>query len=106
MRKGTRKGQTTIEYAMLLVIVIGSFVAIQNYVKRGVQGRWRDTVDSLGDQYDPRTANTLLQYTLTSTTNTQILALDEADGSGYWTQRTDDSTSKETKAGSTTVGAY
>lgn len=104
MRKGTRKGQTTIEYAMLLIIVIGSFVAIQNYVKRGMQGRWRDTVDSLGDQYDPQTANTSIQYTLTSTTNTQILAQDGVDG--YWTQRTDDSTSREIKTGSTTVGAY
>ena len=67
-----KKGQTTIEYVVLLIIVIGSFVAIQNYVKRGVQGRWRDAVDSLGDQYDPRYANTSSDYKLISTTNTHI----------------------------------
>ena len=53
-----KKGQTTIEYAMLLIVVIGAFLTIQNYLKRGVQGRWRDAVDSLGDQYDPQIANT------------------------------------------------
>lgn len=106
MLKGMKKGQTAIEYVVLIIIVIGSFIAIQNYVKRGVQGRWRDAVDGLGDQYDPRYANTSIRHTLISTTNTQILAVDDVDGSGYWTQRTDDSTMTESKTGSTTVGAY
>jgi len=104
MLKKMKKGQTAIEYAVLLIVVIGSFVAIQNYLKRGLQGRWRDSVDSLGDQYDPRTADTAIVHTLSSTTQTEILALDT--GTGYFTQRTDATTSTETKAGSTTVGAY
>ena len=104
MRTKMKKGQTAIEYSMLLIVVVGSLLAIQNYLKRGVQGRWRDSVDSLGDQYDPRTADTAIQHTLSSTTQTEILALDS--GTGYYTQRTDASASTETKSGSTTVGAY
>ena len=104
MLKRMKKGQTTIEYAMVLVVVIGAFIAIQNYMKRGVQGRWRDAVDTLGDQYDPRYANTSIQHSLSSTTNTQILAISDPDG--YWTQRMDESSSTETKTGSTTIGAY
>lgn len=104
MLKKMKKGQTTIEYAMLLVIVIGSFIAIQNYLKRGVQGRWQDAVDTLGDQYDPRYADTSIEHTLNSTTQTQIMALDEGDG--YWTRREDETSSTETKTGYTAVGAY
>jgi len=99
-----KKGQTAIEYTVLLIVVIGSLLGIQNYLKRGLQGRWRDSVDSLGDQYDPRTADTAIAHTLSSTTQTEILALDA--GSGYYTQRTDATTSSETKSGTTTVGAY
>lgn len=104
MLRKIKKGQTSVEYVVLLIVVIGSFVAIQNYMKRGLQGRWRDSVDSLGDQYDPRTTNTNVRHTLSSTTNTTIVALN-TDG-GYWTKRTDESSATERKTGTTTVGAY
>ena len=99
-----KKGQTTLEYAVILIIVMGSFLAMQNYVKRGIQGRWRDSVDGMGDQYDPRTAETGIRYTLDSSSNTQIMAMNAAGG--YWTLRRDTSTTVERKIGSTTVGAY
>ena len=98
-----KKGQTTIEYAMLLIVVIGAFLTIQNYLKRGVQGRWRDAVDSLGDQYDPQTANTSIQHTLSSSTNTSIVALNTEGG--FWSKRTDETFLTERKIGFTTIGA-
>ena len=104
MFKKSRKGQTSVEYAVVLIIVIGSLLAIQNYMKRGLQGRWKDTVDGLGDQYDPKTAITDVRHTLDSTTNTTIVTLDSAGG--YTTQRTDRAVSVERKEGSTSVGAY
>ena len=94
------------EYAVLLIIVIGSFIAIQSYMKRGVQGRWKSAVDDLGDQYDPRTAITDVRHTLSSTTNTTIITLDKAGGGGFTTQRTDISSSAERRQGQTSVGAY
>ena len=106
MLKKIKKGQTSLEYVVLLIIVIGSFLAIQNYMKRGLQGRWRDAVDGMGDQYDPRTAVTDVRHTLSSTTNTVIEALDLTGGGGFTTIRKDVSVSSERRRGQTSVGAY
>lgn len=94
------------EYAMLLIIVLGAFLAVQNYMKRGIQGRWKTAVDDLGDQYDPRTAVTDVRHTLSSTTNTTIITVEQSGGGGVTTQRTDVSSSAERRQGQTSVGAY
>ena len=99
-----KKGQSVLEYTVLLIVLMGAFIGIQNYMKRGVQGRWKASIDELGEQYDPRTADTNLRQTLSSSTNTQIVAMNTLGG--YWTQRTDVSTSTERKTGYTSVGAY
>lgn len=46
-----RKAQSTLEYAILVVIIIGVLLAIQVYVKRGLQGRLKSATDDIGDQY-------------------------------------------------------
>ena len=98
------KGQSAIEYVAILTIVIGSFVAAGNYIKRGLQGRWKATVDDLGDQYDPRVASTSIRHTIVSNTETKIVTLPATDG--FYTSRQDNSISVEKKTGSRTVGAY
>lgn len=40
-----RKGQNIAEYSILIALVIGAAVAMQIYVKRGIQGRVADAVD-------------------------------------------------------------
>ncbi len=77
---------------------------MQSYIKRGVQGRWKDTVDGLGEQYDPRAVFSSLNQTMNSTASTSIIVLD--DEAGHWTMRTDSASMDETKEGSTTVGPY
>ncbi len=47
-----RRAQSTLEYAVLIVIVIGALLTIQTYVKRGIQGRLRQATDDIGDQFD------------------------------------------------------
>ena len=98
------KGQTALEYTVLLIVVMGALLTAQNYVKRGIQGRWKESVDQLGDQYDPRTAETSLTQTMESNTNTVIIAMNTTEG--YWTRRTDDTVTAERKEGYTSVGAY
>ena len=98
------KGQSAIEYAALLIIVIGSFIAAENYIKRGLQGRWKATVDDLGDQYDPRTAATAIRHTIVSNVQTQIVTLNALGG--FFTSRQDMTNSTERKIGSRTIGAY
>ncbi len=40
-----RRGQSTAEYAIVIGLVIGAAVAMQIYVKRGIQGKMKDAVD-------------------------------------------------------------
>ena len=49
----SRRGQSTLEYAILVVIVIGALIAIQFYIKRGIQGRFKSATDDIGDQFSP-----------------------------------------------------
>ena len=47
-----RKGQNTAEYAILIGLVVAAAIAMQTYVKRGLQGRIRDAVDHVGAEGD------------------------------------------------------
>jgi len=44
---GSRKrGQSTAEYAIVIGVVIAAVVAMQVYVKRGIQGKFKDASDA------------------------------------------------------------
>lgn len=45
------KGQSTLETAVLIIIVMGALLSIQVYIKRGLQGRLAKSADDIGDQY-------------------------------------------------------
>jgi len=104
MLRQKKKGQSSLEYVVIIVILVGAFVGIRNYLKRGMQGRLQSAIEGLGDQYDPRTADTRVQHRLSSRTNTDILAYNASGG--HWTKRTDESFMREEKTGYTAVGAY
>lgn len=101
--KFSHKGQTALEFTILLIIVMGVFIAMQFYVKRGLQGRWKSSLDDFGEQYDPRltNANVVTRVLTNSATQLQVIP----DVAGYWTQRLDNSDSLTTINGSTAVGA-
>lgn len=65
--KKRQKGQSTLEYAVLIVVIIGALLSIQVYVKRGIQGRMKDSADQIGDQYSG-SMNIEKRTTTTSTT--------------------------------------
>lgn len=59
-----KRGQSTAEYVIVLSLIVGAVVAMQIYIKRGLQGRIRDAVDFTdnnttsglhftGNQYEP-----------------------------------------------------
>jgi hypothetical protein len=97
----TSKGQSFVEYSVVLIVILAVFLSMQNYMKRGIQGRWKAAVDELGDQYDPRDANSLINYSVVTSSNTIVGIVPSADG--YWTMRQDSTNSTETKNGQTTV---
>ena len=62
------KGQSTMEYVILIIIIIGALVSIQVYIKRSVQGRLKSAADDIGEQFSP--GNTNWFTTTTSRSNT------------------------------------
>jgi len=45
-----KKGQNTAEYAIVIALVIAAAIAMQTYVKRGIQGRVHDASDRYIDK--------------------------------------------------------
>ncbi len=86
----TNKGQSAKEFAILVAIIAASLVAMQMYVKRGLQGRLRDLGNQIsGTRYEQTntTSNTSITknggstetehlgtYTMSSSDTTQVSA--------------------------------
>jgi len=65
--KRRNKGQSTLEYAILIIIIIGALLSIQVYIKRGVQGRLKSATDDIGDQFSPGNTKAEIKTITTST---------------------------------------
>ncbi|MBI3617390.1 MAG: hypothetical protein HY210_04130 [Candidatus Omnitrophica bacterium] len=64
-----KKGQSTLEYAILIIIIIGALLSIQVYIKRGIQGRLKGAADDIGDQFSVGNTNVIKTMTTSSNTN-------------------------------------
>ena len=95
---GRTKGQSTLEYAVLIGVIAAALVGAQVYLNRAYQGKMKESADSLGEQFSAR--NTKSSYTTRSytksnetlkdgTTTTQILS-QTSDRSGNETVGTAD----------------
>jgi hypothetical protein len=96
MMKQKRKGQTLLEFVVLFIVLIAAFLAMQNYLRRGVQGKWKENLDSMAKQYDPA-ANAQTSYTMTQNATTTMNVNYEAGG--YRTWRVDTTNMTEDKTG-------
>lgn len=67
--KRRKKGQSTLEYAILIIIIIGALLSIQVYIKRGVQGRLKSAADDIGDQFSTGNTNVIKKMVTTSQTS-------------------------------------
>ena len=67
------RGQSTLEYAILIIIILGALLSVQFYIKRGIQGRLKQATDDIGDQYSSGNTNVLRQ-TKTVVTTREIFA--------------------------------
>ena len=63
------KGQSTLEYAVLIIIIIGALLSIQVYIKRGIQGRLKQAADDIGEQHSVGNTNVLKTTRTHSKTN-------------------------------------
>jgi Flp pilus assembly pilin Flp len=103
-----RKGQTLLEYTVIFIVILGVMIAMKDYMKRGVQGRWKSASDDMGDQYDPRFINSNIMYS-TQSNSQSIVTVQNGEygtaGSGEWTSRTDSTNSLDQKTGFSQVGS-
>lgn len=67
-RRTNKRGQSTLEYAILIVIVIGALLSIQFYIKRGIQGRMKSATDDISYQFSPGNTNGFTRTRTTSRT--------------------------------------
>ncbi|MBN1870027.1 MAG: hypothetical protein JW847_05575 [Candidatus Omnitrophica bacterium] len=66
LNRKRQKGQSTLEYAVLIIIIIGALLSIQVYIKRGVQGRLKSATDDIGTQFSPGNTNVVKIMTTSS----------------------------------------
>jgi len=67
-----KKGQSTLEYAVLIVVIIAALIAVQVYLKRGIQGRMRQSSDQIGEQFSPGyTTSNRITNTFSNSTEVQ-----------------------------------
>ncbi|RJP27418.1 MAG: class III signal peptide-containing protein [Candidatus Omnitrophota bacterium] len=46
-----KRGQSTLEYALIIAVIIAALIAMQTYFKRGLQGRLKQASDDVGEQF-------------------------------------------------------
>lgn len=69
MRREHNKGQSLIEYTVVVICMVASLLGMQYYIKRAVQGRLRESADAIGEQYAPRHTSSAITTTHTGTTD-------------------------------------
>jgi hypothetical protein len=57
------RGQSTLEYALIIAVTVSALMAINVYMKKGLQGRLKESTDQVGKQFDPGTFTTAYQTT-------------------------------------------
>ena len=90
-RVSEEKGQSTLEFAILIGVIVLCFVAMSNYVKYAASGRLKSSADSISQTlFNPTTGSTQLQIERTTQDKTEITGSTTSDTVGtYTTTRTD-----------------
>lgn len=79
-------GQTLLEFVVLFIVLVAAFLAMQKYIQRGVQGKWKETVDGMGKQYDP-SGNMTASSSMETNAETIVNVIPQPGGFTTW--RTD-----------------
>ena len=102
IRLNQRRGQSTLEYGVIIGVVVAALIAVQAYVKRGLQGKMRQATNEIGEQYSP--GNTTSSYTTeTKVESNESTAADASDPLKPVTVST--SSQLQDRTGSEQVGA-
>ncbi|MFH1077573.1 MAG: hypothetical protein V1753_12235 [Pseudomonadota bacterium] len=92
------KGQSTLEYVILIGFVVAALIAMGVYMKRGIQGKLRESSDQVGEQYSA--GNTVSKYII----KTDVQQTENMAAGGRTTTSIDRSI--QSKSGSETVSDF
>lgn len=77
MRKlKARRGAFSFEYAVVIVCIVAGLIAMQIYITRGMQGRFRQSADSIGEQYAPEDTTSDTRQNFNSDSHTVTTTID------------------------------
>ena len=85
-RLSQKRAQSTLEYAILIGVIVAGLIAMQVYLKRGFQGKLKEGADSMGEQFSP--GQTTTNYTTNSFTNSTETLSNEVTTTNIHTQQT------------------
>ncbi len=68
------KAQSTVEYAIIIAVVISALLTMQWWMRCGVMGKLHDSSDQIGDQFNPFAAAHNVNKTFNSTRTDGSLA--------------------------------
>lgn len=107
LKKLFNRGQSFLEYSILIACIILALLAMQTYLKRGIQGKLRESADQIGAQYEPtKTSSDFTISSKSSITTVSTLTIDEETDSTNATTMVTTDYDEQTRKGSETVGAY
>ena len=59
MFKLQKKGQSTLEYVILIGFVVSALIMMGIYIKRSIQGKLRESSDQIGEQFSVYKTNSI-----------------------------------------------
>jgi uncharacterized protein (UPF0333 family) len=98
-----KKGQSTLEYSVIVAVVVAGLIAMQVYIKRGMQGRLRQASDDIGEQFSP--GYTTSNYTTTSNVTSNESTVGSAQGEETTVRSESTSAQTQSKTGNEAVAA-
>ncbi|MCK9603365.1 MAG: hypothetical protein M0R66_03305 [Candidatus Omnitrophica bacterium] len=90
-----KRGQSILEYAVLIAVIASGLIFMQLYMKRGLQGALRGQSESIGEQYRPgHTVSTQEKEATVNTTETSGLGLSRTDRQEVTKQKSEQKVAK------------
>ncbi|MDP2941489.1 MAG: hypothetical protein Q8N85_04480 [Candidatus Omnitrophota bacterium] len=107
-RLAKNKAQSTLEYAILIGVIVAGLIAMQVYLKRGWQGKLKESADSMGTQFSPghTTSNYTINTFSNSTETVDATRTTNTDIHNQWTNRVGDEDTPATAVGTGTNEAW
>jgi uncharacterized protein (UPF0333 family) len=94
-----KRAQSTLEYSVIIAVIVAALIAMQAYVKRGLQGRFKQASDDIGEQFSVSSTDS------TTTTTTSVSSRETVSGGAKPLTTTTSKQDQERKSTDTTAKA-